>query len=187
MSSVAAAYREPDLAEALDRADEAAEDEVDEAKPSPSMQRQLLRAHVRLGYPIIGQFRRVWRNSRSRRGVVRWTKFYFKCPECEARPVPRTRPAAALPKCYRFNQVCDIDTMEVRKPLDRESLIRTSHVICIGTRYHWGARRQDMTDIEIFSTLQQAWFKYYDVVEILIIDQGTEFEHLCQSGASWPW
>ena len=41
----AAAYREPDLAEELDRADEAAQAEVDEEIPSPSQQRQLLRAH----------------------------------------------------------------------------------------------------------------------------------------------
>ena len=34
--------------------------------------------------------------------------------------MPRTRPAGVLPKCYRFNQVCGIDTMEVRNPLDRE-------------------------------------------------------------------
>ena len=46
---VAAAYGEPDLAEELDRADEAAEAEVDEETPSPSKQRQLLRAHVNLG------------------------------------------------------------------------------------------------------------------------------------------
>ena len=46
---VAAAKREPDLAEELDRADEAAETEVDEETPSPAQQRQLLRAHVNLG------------------------------------------------------------------------------------------------------------------------------------------
>ena len=51
---VAAACREPDLAEELDRADEAAEAEVDEETPSPSLQRQLLRAHVNLWHPAIG-------------------------------------------------------------------------------------------------------------------------------------
>ena len=45
---VAAAFREPGLAEELDRADEAAEAEVDEETPSPAQQRQLLRAHVNL-------------------------------------------------------------------------------------------------------------------------------------------
>ena len=52
---VAAAYREPDLAEELDRADEAAETEVDEETPSPAQQRQLLRAHVNLWPPPIGK------------------------------------------------------------------------------------------------------------------------------------
>ena len=92
----------------------AAEAEVDEKTPSPAQQRQLLRAHVNLGHPSIGEFCRALRNGRCRRGVVRWVKRYFKCPECEARPMPRTRPAAALPKSYRFNQVCGIDTTEVR-------------------------------------------------------------------------
>ena len=171
---VADAHREPDLAEELDRADEAAEAEVDEEIPSPSQQRQLLRAHVNLGHPAIGEFCRALRNGRCRPGVVRWVKRYSKGPECEARPLPRTRPAA-LPKCYRFNQVCGIDTMELRNPLDRENPIRISHVICHGTRYHQGARRQDMTATETFSTLRQFWLKHYDAMEVLIMDQGTEF------------
>ena len=182
---VAAAHREHDLAEELDRRDEAAEAEVDEETPSPAQQRQLLRAHVNLGHPAIGEFNRALRNGRCRRGVVTWVKRCFKCPECEARPMPRTRPAAALPKCYRPNQVCGIDTMEVRNPLDRENPIRIWHLICHGTRYHQGARRQDMTAIETFSILRQFWLKHCDAMEVLIMDQGTEFgadfQHLCPS------
>ena len=123
------------------------------------------RAHVNLEHPTMGEFCRALRNGRCRRGVVRWAKRYFKGPECEARPMPRTRPAAALPKCYRFNQVCGIDTMEVRNPLDRENPIRISDVIGHGTRYHQGARKQDMTAIETFSTLRQFWLKHYGSLE----------------------
>ena len=147
---------------------------MDEETPSPSQQRQLLRAQVNLGHPAIGEFCRALRNGRCRRSVFRWVKRYFKCPECEARPMPRTRLAAALPKCHRFNQVCGIDTVEVRNPLDRENPIRISHVICHGTRYHQGARRQDMTATETFSTLRQFWLKHYDAMEVLIMDQGTD-------------
>ena len=153
VTPLAATYREPDSAEELDRADEAAETEVDEEPPSPAQQRQLLRAASN------------WRNLSCiakcllPTGVVRWVKRCFKCPECEARPMPRTRPAAALTKCYRFNQVCGIDTMEIRNSLDRENPIRKSHVICHGTRYHQGARRQDMTATETCSTLRQFWLK----------------------------
>ena len=104
--------------------------------------------------------------------------------------MPRTRPAAALPKCYRFNQVCGIDTMEVRNLLDRENPIRISHVICHGTRYHQGAGRQDMTATQTFPTLRQFWLEHYDAMEVLIMDQGTEFgadfQHLCQSRGILP-
>ena len=51
---VAAAHREPDLAEELHRAYEAVEAEVDEETPSPAQQRQLLRAHVNLGHSTSG-------------------------------------------------------------------------------------------------------------------------------------
>ena len=75
--------------------------------------------------------------------------------------------------------------MEVRNPLDRQNPIRISHVICHGTRHHQGARRQDMTATETFSTLRQFWLKHCDAMEVLIMDQGTEFgaefQHLCQS------
>ena len=54
-TSVAAAHRKPDFAEELDRADEAAENEVDEEHPSPARQRQKLRAHVKLGHPPVGE------------------------------------------------------------------------------------------------------------------------------------
>ena len=57
------------------------------------------------------------------------------------------------------------DTMEVRNPLDRESPIRISHVFCHGTRHHQGARRQDMTATETFSTLRQFWLKHCDAME----------------------
>ena len=177
---VAAAHRESDLAEELDRADEAVEAEVDEEIPSPAQQRQLLRAHVNLGHPTIGEFCRALRNGRCRRGVTRLVKRCFKCSECEARPMPRTRP----------DQVRGIDTMEVQNPLNRENPIRISHVICLGTRYHQGARRQDMTATETFSVLRQYWLKHYDAMEVLIMDQGTEFgadfHHLCQSSGILP-
>ena len=81
--------------------------------------------------------------------------------------------------------------MEVRNPLDRENTIQISHVICHGTRYHQGARRQDMTATDTFCTLRQFWVKHYDAMEVLIMDQGTEFgadfQHLCHPGGYCPW
>ena len=69
-----------------------------------------------------------------------------------------------------------------------QSEYRTSS--CHGTRYHQGARRQDMTATETFSTLRQFWLKHYDAMEVLIMDQGTEFgadfQHLCQSRCILP-
>ena len=80
--------------------------------------------------------------------------------------------------------------MEVPNPLDRENPIRISHVLCHGTRYHQGARRQDMTATETFSSLRQFWLRHYDAIEVLIMDHGSEFgadfQHLCQSRGILP-
>ena len=76
---VAAANRELDLAKELDRVDEAVEAEVDEETPSPSQQRQLLRAHVNLGRPAIGEFCRALRNVRCRR-CCQMGKTLFQMP-----------------------------------------------------------------------------------------------------------
>ena len=183
-TSVAATNREPDLAEELDRADDAAEAEVDEETPTPAQQRQLLRAHVNLGHLTIGEFCSALRNGRCRQRVVRCAKRHFKCPECDVRPMPRTRPAAALPKCHRFNQVCGINTMEVRNPLDRENRIRISHVICLGTRHHQGARRQEMTATETFSTLRQFWLEHHDAMESF--DHGPGYRIWCRLSTTVP-
>ena len=68
---VAAAYREPDLAEELDRA----KLKWMRKPHRPHSNDKLLRAHVNLGHPPIGC--RALRNGRCRRGVVRWVKRFF--------------------------------------------------------------------------------------------------------------
>ena len=75
---VAAAFREPDLAEEVDRADEVSETEVDEETSSLAQQRQLLRAPINLGTHQLENFCRALPNGRRRRRVVRWVKRFFK-------------------------------------------------------------------------------------------------------------
>ena len=190
-TSVAAAHREPDLAEELDRA------EVDEETPSPSQQRQLLRAHVTLGHPAIGEFCRALRNGRCRPGVVRWVKRYFKCPECEARTDAVNSAGSNFAEMLSFQSSLwhrhdgSSESVASRKSVcipKTQSKYCTSSVM--GTRYHQGARRQDMTATERFSTLRQFWLKHYDAIKVLIMDQGTEFgadfQHLSQSRGILP-
>ena len=47
-----------------------------------------------------------------------------------------------------------------------------------------------MTATETVSTLRQFWLKHCDAMEVLIMDQGTEFgadfQHLCQSRSILP-
>ena len=95
-------------------------------------------------------------------------KTLFKCPEFESRLMPRTRPAAALPKCYRFNQVCGIDTMMfgidwIEKT---QSEYRTSSA---------------MGHVTTRST-QAGHDSYRDLFHLdLGSEFGADFRHLCQS------
>ena len=53
-----------------------------------------------------------------------------------------------------------------------------------------GSTQAGRTATETFSTLRQFWLKHYDAMEVLIMDQGTEFgadfQHLCQSSKILP-
>ena len=186
---VAAAYSEPDLAQELDRADEAVEAEVDEETPSPSQQRQLLRAHVNQGTQQL-ENSVVPRDTAAADGVLSngenvipnpWSAKHDRCRELGRQQLCRN-----VTVSIKFVA----STLEVRNPLDQENPIRISHVICHGTRYHQGARRQDMTATETISKLRQFCLKHYDAMEVFIMDKGTEFgadfQHLCQSRGILP-
>ena len=140
-----------------------------------TQQRQLLRVHVNLGHPPNGEFCRALRNGRRRRGVVCWVKRYFRCPS-EAHPMAHARLAAALlPECNRLSQVCGLDTLDVKKPLDGENPMEVSHVICLGASCHQGERRRDMSAEETFVPLRRFLLKHFDALEVSIMDQRTEF------------
>ena len=98
--------------------------------------------------------------------------------------MPRARPAAALPKCYRFNRVCGMDTVDVKNPLDTDSPINMSLVICLGTHCHQGERQRDMSSEETLSTFRRFWLKHYDAVEVLTM--ATLRPTLCQHRGRLP-
>ena len=82
----------------------------------------------------------------------------------------RLRVPRALRKSVRHRHDGSSESVGSGKP---KSEYRTSPVM--GHVYNQGARRQDMTATETFSTLRQFWLKRYDAVEVSIMDKGTEF------------
>ena len=179
---VAAAHRELGLAEELDRADEAAETEVEKETPSPALQRQMLRAPSthqleNLVVPCemvvadgeLSDGRNVILNVQSAK--------HDRCRELGRQQLYRNVTASikfVASTRWKFG---------IRWIEKTQSEYRTSYVMGhVTTREHG---RQDMTATEIFSTLRQFWLEHYDAMEVLIMDQGTEFgadfQHLCQS------
>ena len=75
-----------------------------------------------------------------------------------------------------------------RSPLGRENIIEISHVVCLGTHYHQVER--DISAEETFSTPRLIWLKNFDAMEVLIMDQGTEFgadfQGLCYNCGTLP-
>ena len=168
---VAAAYREPDLAEELDRADEDAEAEVDEETPSPAQQRQLLKAHVNLGHPTIGEFCRALRNGRCRRRSCQMGKTVFQMSRVRSTTDAENSAGSSFAEMLPFQSSLrhrhdgssqSVDSRKTNPNIARHLSWDT---------LHQGARRQDMTATETFSTLRQFWHKHDDAMEVLIMDQ----------------
>ena len=120
----------------VDRADEAAQKIL-----SPAQQQQLLRAHVNF-------------EKSADRSVLQSTKKWALSPRCGAlgetsfplSPVRSTTnatwqgPQPPFPKCCRFNQVCDIDTMDAKNLSNKENPIASSFSAPITTYHHRGER-----------------------------------------------
>ena len=146
--------QEPDLATEIGRAADALKEEAADEIPTPAQQRQSLRAHVNLGHP---PKMRILRRP-EKRALPLWCgapgeNVTFVVLDVKHDRCHVARLATALPKCYPFNQVCGIDTMNVRNPLDTAIPVNISHVICFGTRCHQWEQRRDMSSEETFATL----------------------------------
>ena len=80
--------------------------------------------------------------------------------------------------------------MEVRNPLDRENQIRISHVYLLRDTLPPGSTQAPQDRYRDLATLRRFLLKLYDAMEVLIMDQGTEFgadfQHLCRSRGIIP-
>ena len=99
-----------------------------------------------------------------------WCNVLSVVPSAKRDEMPSARPAAALPRCHRFNRVCGFDTRDVKHPLDRYHSITVSQVVCLGTQYHQLERRRDISAEETFSTFRRFWHKHHDAMEVLIME-----------------
>ena len=168
---VAAAYREPDLAEELDRADEDAEAEVDEETPiartATTTAENPRQPRAPTNWIILSCFAK-WSLPTD---ICQMGETQFQMSRVRSTADAENSAGSSLAEMLPYQP----SSMEVRNPLDRENPIRISHVICHGTRYNQGARRQDMTATETIAPLRRFWLKHFDALEVLIMDQGTEF------------
>ena len=156
--------RGPASATEIDRCDEVLEEEAAGEMPTPAQQRQVLGAHVNLGRPPSGDFCRALRNGR----CVMFVVVRVKHDQCH---VPDQLPR--IPKCYRFDQVCGIDTVDVGNPLDRNKshelwrrgrspteIVTTPQVQCLDKLVEMPIPAQ--RPVPIFPTMQEPWIWDHD-------------------------
>ena len=86
-----------------------------------------------------------------------------------------------MPRTYRFNKLVAVDLVEI--PWKREGnpdlLVNYLNVIDHGTNFQILLRVGDgfsKTAEDVWSAFQKGWIRYFGEPEILISDEGNEFE-----------
>ena len=65
--------------------------------------------HRGVGHPRLRDFIRFMRAARVKPEIVQWASKHFRCEACEAKPKPKPRRPAAIPKTYQPNRVVGVN------------------------------------------------------------------------------
>ena len=110
--------------------------------------------------------------------MVSWVKKHFKCEQCEAHRLPKTKRPTAIPKSYKFNYVVGVDLVEVKYKGEPHWWI---NAICWGTNYQQvflipkpGSKEPE----NAWDAFNESWVRIFGCPEIIVVDPGPEFRQL---------
>jgi hypothetical protein len=167
------------------------------AKIPRAVRRGVRKAHVGLGHPSRGTFLRMMRLGGASPGAMEYAKAW-QCPVCTA-SAPPTRPlqASTRTRPFGFNKAIAMDLKYLKDGAHQNHVALS--VVDGGTSWHAACLLKNRRPEHVVKKLLALWFAPYGVPEIVIVDQGGEFEGafiaMCEEyaidtravGAHAPW
>ncbi|CAE7498867.1 TY1B-DR1 [Symbiodinium sp. CCMP2592] len=155
-------------------------------EPTAEEKARVQKLHQNLGHPDSATIARVLRVGGAPDYLWRWAKQSFRCPACQANPMPKAVRPALVPKNYAPNVVVAVDLMHIPS-WDGQSMEWYLNVIDLGTSYQAVEKVKDKQPNSAWHGFTRAWTRHFGMPQIVLADQGTEFlglfrERCFQSG-----
>ena len=183
---------EEDIEDALDRVQEAEErgrlppdedgDSEEEADPtavprgvSRSDKALIKKLHVNLGHPSREDFARALRMSRAREEVWQYVKTEFKCDVCDSKVLPKPARPSTIPKHFETCKTVGVDVVFMPS-FDPNKTIPVLNVVDWASCYQCLEPLDNNSSKAAWLAFQRSWCRTFGNPQILVMDQGTEFQ-----------
>ena len=178
---VVLAEEDIDLDEGISREEEqqARRERLGGARITAEEIRKIKKLHDNVGHPDRLAFLRMLRAGRVREEVVEWTQKEFRCPQCEANPLPKAPRPAVVPKTYRPGVAMGVDLIYLPRVGDERALQPLQpavNMVDLGTNYQMVELIENKEPRTVWNAMWRTWFRTFGIPEHIAADEGTEFK-----------
>eukprot|EP00435_Cladocopium_sp_Y103_P053328 s859_g17.t1 len=131
--------------------------------------------HVNLGHPSKEDFARALRMSRAREEVWRYVKDEFSCDVCKSKVLPKPARPSTIPKHYETCKTVGVDVVYMPSQ-DPNKNIPVLNVIDWASCYQTLEPLENTSSKTVWLAFQRSWCRTFGSPQIVVVDQGTEFQ-----------
>lgn len=164
----AAKSSEPPKKELVERGEGLARYQVTHAE-----QEAVKKLHKNIGHPATSDMIRFMRAARVRGEVIRWAAKEFRCDICQAKVKPKSVRPGTIPRSFQPNKVIGVDLLFL--PDVGGGTFPAVSIVDWGTSYHMVERVDSKNPEEVWTTVNDVWFRVFGPPEVIVTDPGREF------------
>ena len=131
--------------------------------------------HVNLGHPSKEDFARALRMSRAREEVWRYVKEEFRCDVCESKILPKPARPSTVPRHFETGKTVGVDVVYMPSH-DPNKNIPVLNVVDWASCYQTLEPLDNTSSKSVWLAFQRSWCRTFGSPEIVVMDQGTEFQ-----------
>ena len=131
--------------------------------------------HANLGHPSREDFARALRMSRAREEVWRYVKEEFRCDVCESKVLPKPARPSTVPRHFETCKTVGVDVVYMPSQ-DPNKNIPVLNVVDWASCYQTLEPLESTSSKAVWLAFQRSWCRTFGSPQIIVMDQGTEFQ-----------
>ena len=131
--------------------------------------------HINLGHPSRDDFARALRMSRAREEVWKFVKNEFRCDVCESKVLSKPARPSVIPQHHETCKTVGVDVVFMPTH-DPNRNLPVLNVVDWASCYQTLEPLENTSSKAVWLAFQRSWCRTFGSPQILVIDQGTEFQ-----------